>query len=70
MILDFPPGSGRGPAEPPTVYSDSLTGALYLDGPADVAAYRDVWADLDALALDDGESKKMIIKIIGEIQDG
>jgi Domain of unknown function (DUF5753) len=70
VILDFPPGGGPGPAEPPTVYSDSLTGALYLDGPAEVAAYRDVWAGLDALALDERESKRMITKIIGEIQDG
>jgi transcriptional regulator with XRE-family HTH domain len=66
-ILDFPPGNGRGPIEPSTVYRESLTGALYLDRPEELAAYRDVWTSLDALALDGGESKKMITTIIGEI---
>jgi hypothetical protein len=68
VILDFPPGNGRRPVEPATVYSESLTGALYLDRPTDVAAYRDVWASLDELALDERESTKMIKQIIGEIR--
>ena len=68
VILDFPTGNGRGPVEPPTVYHESLTGALYLDKPDEVTAYREIWSSLDGLALDEGESRKMIVKIIGEIQ--
>jgi hypothetical protein len=67
VILEFPRGNGRSPAEPTTVYSDSLTGALYLDAPRDVAAYEDAWNGLDALALDRAESERMINKIKGEI---
>src|SRR5262245_54822059 len=67
-ILDFPP-SGRGAAEPTTVYSESLTGALYLDKPDEVTAYDQVWASLEALARDERESRKMIDKIIGEIHN-
>jgi transcriptional regulator with XRE-family HTH domain len=65
-ILDFP-ANGRGASEPTTVYSESLTGALYLDKPDEVTAYEQVWASLEALSLDEGESRKMINKIIGEI---
>jgi len=66
VILDFPPMPGGGAAEPTTVYIEGLTGALYLDKPPEVAAYEHVWAGLEAVALDEGESKKMIKAIIGE----
>ncbi|MFY1691932.1 helix-turn-helix domain-containing protein [Plantactinospora sp. WMMB782] len=66
IILDFPAGNRNTP-EPPIVYCESLTGALYLDRPAEYAAYEKVWASLDALALDEGQSRHMINKIIGEM---
>ncbi|MBF9127687.1 helix-turn-helix domain-containing protein [Plantactinospora sp. S1510] len=69
IILDFPAGNRNTP-EPPIVYCESLTGALYLDRPAEYAAYEKVWASLDALALDEGQSRNMIHKIIGEMQHG
>jgi transcriptional regulator with XRE-family HTH domain len=69
VILDFPNNNGRASAEPSTVYSESLTGALYLDKPYEVAAYGKVWAGLAALALGEGESKKMINKITWEIHN-
>ncbi|MFY1670406.1 helix-turn-helix domain-containing protein [Plantactinospora sp. WMMB334] len=67
IILDFPPGNRNTP-EPPIVYCESLTGALYLDRPVEYAAYEKVWASLDALALDEGQSRSMINKILGEMQ--
>ncbi|MGN9918471.1 helix-turn-helix domain-containing protein [Micromonospora palomenae] len=67
MILDFPPTKGgRAAPEPSVVYSESLTGALYLDKPDELAAYERVWKGLDALALGEAESKDMIKRITGE----
>ncbi|WP_327025758.1 helix-turn-helix domain-containing protein [Micromonospora sp. NBC_01739] len=69
VILDFPPTKGgRAAPEPSIVYSESLTGALYLDKPDEMAAYERVWRGLDGLALGEAESKDMIKKLIGEIR--
>jgi len=66
VILDFPVAKGRAATEPATVYSESLTGALYLDKAEEVAAYRATWKSLDALALDEAESRVLIKRIMGE----
>ena len=63
-ILEFPAGDG-GKGEPATVYSESLTGALYLDKPRELAVYRGVWADLSDQALTEEESADLI-RTIGE----
>ncbi|MBE1489014.1 helix-turn-helix domain-containing protein [Plantactinospora soyae] len=69
VILDFPAGKGgRAEAEPSVLYSESLTGALYLEKPDELRAYEDAWKSLDALALNESESKQMIKGIIGEIR--
>ncbi|MEV4544739.1 helix-turn-helix domain-containing protein [Micromonospora echinaurantiaca] len=69
MILDFPPTKGgRAAPEPSVVYSESLTGALYLDKPDELTAYERVWRGLDALALGEAESKDMIKRITGEMR--
>ncbi|MFI7575886.1 helix-turn-helix domain-containing protein [Micromonospora sp. NPDC049497] len=69
MILDFPPTKGgRAAPEPSIVYSESLTGALYLDKPDELAAYERVWRGLDRLSLGEAESKDMIKRIIGEMR--
>jgi transcriptional regulator with XRE-family HTH domain len=69
VILDFPPARGRNTAEPTTVYVEGLTGALYLDKPSEVAAYERAWRGLETLALDEGESRRMIGEIIGEFDE-
>ncbi|GAB3977051.1 helix-turn-helix transcriptional regulator [Plantactinospora veratri] len=69
VLLDFPSGNRNTP-EPPIVYSESLTGALYLDRAAEYAAYEKVWASLSRLALDEGQSKNLINKFIGELTHG
>jgi Domain of unknown function (DUF5753)/Helix-turn-helix domain len=66
VILDFPDhGDARG-AEPTTVYSDGLTGSLYLDKPTEVEAYEEVWAAMMASALNEAQSKKLIAIIAKE----
>ncbi|MFB9547355.1 helix-turn-helix domain-containing protein [Micromonospora sagamiensis] len=69
MMLDFPPGN-RNVTDPSIIYSESLTGALYLDRPEEFAAYENAWASLEALALDEEQSRRLIIKIIEEVHHG
>lgn len=69
MILDFPASKGgRAAPEPSVVYSESLTGALYLDKPDELRAYEDAWKGVETLALDEGESMDMIKRILGEMR--
>ncbi|MEV0154239.1 helix-turn-helix transcriptional regulator [Micromonospora sp. NPDC050686] len=69
VILDFPAtNKGRTPPEPSVVYSESLTGALYLDKPDELAAYENTWKGVDALALGEAESKDMIKRLVGEMR--
>jgi transcriptional regulator with XRE-family HTH domain len=66
IILDFTGnGETRNP-EPSTVYSDGLTGALYLDKPQEVAAYNKVWSSLISSCLDQRSSRKLISAIAKE----
>lgn len=57
-ILDFDAGS-----EPSLVYSDSLTGALYLDKAAEVTTYGEAWASMEEAALTEAASRKLIASI-------
>jgi hypothetical protein len=69
VMLDFPLGNRVTP-NPSVVYSESVTGALYLDRPQEFAVYEKVWASLLSLALDDKQSKRMISKIKEEVHHG
>ena len=60
-ILDFDRGD-----EPSIIYSDGLTGALYLDKPAEVAAYEDVWSAIEMKALSEADSREVIASIAEE----
>ncbi len=66
-ILDFPADGNKEP-EPSTVYSEGLTGALYLDKPADVAAFDDVWTRIQSVSLDESESRKRIATAVKEYE--
>jgi hypothetical protein len=68
VIMDFP-AVGVAEPEPTTVYSEHLGGALYLDKPAEVAAYAAAWHSLVALALDESESDDLIMAAIKETVD-
>lgn len=68
-LLDFPLGN-RSTPDPSVIYSESITGALYLDRPCEFAAYEKVWSSLLALTLDEGQSIQLINKIIGEVHRG
>ena len=50
------------------VYSESLTGALYLDKPDELRPTRTAWQGLERLALDESESVDLIKRFIGEVR--
>jgi transcriptional regulator with XRE-family HTH domain len=68
VILDFPEQNGRD-KEPTTVYSENVTGALYLEKPSEVATYEAIWDEIGRLALDQRASDDLIAEIIKEIDD-
>ncbi|MGH3713527.1 MAG: Scr1 family TA system antitoxin-like transcriptional regulator [Micromonosporaceae bacterium] len=58
-LLRFPTDR-RGLGEPPLVYTDVLTGALYLNKPEEIEAYEAMWNGMLEAALSPPESRKLI----------
>lgn len=66
VILRFPlNGDGR-QSEPPTVYVDGFTGALYLDKPSEIERYASAFTEMWDTALAEGPSRDMIQHAIRE----
>ncbi|WP_036527202.1 helix-turn-helix transcriptional regulator [Nocardia sp. CNY236] len=59
-LLGFPAGPHGEPLEPPLAYVETLTGAMYLNKPDEVAAYELVWRDLKKKALSVATSREVI----------
>lgn len=68
VILDFR-AEGPRPAEPTTVYSEGLTGAVYLDKRAEIETYESAWNALDDLALNVEDSRDLIRTLAKEYDD-
>ncbi len=64
-ILEFP-AVGTASPEPTTIYSENLTGALYLDKLTEVATYESIWDELASIALSQADSDDLIGAIIKE----
>ena len=70
-LLDFPNDDRTGDLlEPPLVYVDTLTGAMYLNKPDEVSAYELAWRDLVQRALDEEASRKMINSVMEGLTSG
>lgn len=67
-ILRFPVNGSGLESEPPTVYSDLYTGALYLDKPSEVARYDQAFGGIWDSALDDEKSRNRIQQTAEAIQ--
>jgi transcriptional regulator with XRE-family HTH domain len=59
-ILRFPVNGHGEESEPPTVYTDIYTGALYLDKPHEVNRYDQAFGKIRKTALDDEASRELI----------
>jgi transcriptional regulator with XRE-family HTH domain len=60
VILRFPQAGDGRDTEPPTVYAEGLTGALYLEKPGEVERYSATFASIWGSALSELTSKDLI----------
>ncbi|MGH3976008.1 MAG: Scr1 family TA system antitoxin-like transcriptional regulator, partial [Pseudonocardiaceae bacterium] len=66
-ILRFPlNGNGQG-TEPPTVYVEGFTGALYLDKPREIDHYDSTFTNIWVSSLDERASQELITQMIREL---
>jgi transcriptional regulator with XRE-family HTH domain len=66
VILDFPRHAKADLTMPPVVYIEGYLGDLYLEQPQEVRRYREICTDLDRLALNEKDSRKLILQIAKE----
>ncbi|BCY08932.1 helix-turn-helix transcriptional regulator [Actinoplanes sp. L3-i22] len=66
-LLTFPTENGNTP--PSLVYSESHTGAIYLDKKQEIESYEQVWAALDAAALDQPASVELMSQRLKELNN-
>lgn len=69
-ILRFPLNGGGQESEPPTVYADLYTGALYLDKPGEIDRYTKAYAGIWQHALDEEASRELIQQAAEALTDG
>jgi hypothetical protein len=67
VILRFPLNGARAESEPPTIYADLFTGALYLDKPHEVARYTRAFAEIWQASLDIDSSRDLIRQAAEEL---
>ena len=60
VILHFPVNGDGKATEPPTVYVDGFTGALYLDKPSEIQRYEKAFSDIWESALTEDASRELI----------
>jgi transcriptional regulator with XRE-family HTH domain len=70
VFLRFPLNGGGQESEPPTVYTDLYTGALYLDKPSEIERYGSAFAGIWASALDEAASARLIQQAAKELSSG
>jgi len=67
-VLRFPVNGGGLESEPPTVYADVYTGAIYLDKPHEVARYDRAFKAIWETSLDEGASRDLIRQAAEELR--
>jgi transcriptional regulator with XRE-family HTH domain len=68
VLLEFPVTANGQASEPPTVYVDSFTGALFLDKPGEVSRYDNAFQDLWNAADNEANSIKFIRAVARELR--
>ena len=69
-VLRFPLNGGGQESEPPTVYADLYTGALYLDKPNEIERYAEAFAGIWQHALSEEASREMILEAAEALTNG
>jgi transcriptional regulator with XRE-family HTH domain len=68
-ILRFPANVNGTESEPPTVYADLYTGALYLDKPNEIERYTEAFTGIWQHALDEPASRELIRQAAEELSN-
>jgi transcriptional regulator with XRE-family HTH domain len=68
VLLRFPLNGDGMESEPPTVYMDGFTGALYLDKPHEVERYATAFENIWNASLDEAGSKQLIHRATEELR--
>ncbi|MGH3795225.1 MAG: helix-turn-helix domain-containing protein [Pseudonocardiaceae bacterium] len=67
VILRFPLNGNGQETEPPTVFVESLTGALYLDKPHEIERYDAAFSNIRESSLDEPASQQLITRVAREL---
>ncbi|MBF6098302.1 helix-turn-helix domain-containing protein [Nocardia cyriacigeorgica] len=67
VLLEFPRHPTANLTEPPVVYIEQYTGALYLEKPDEVQQYRAAYADIQRVTLDQEGSRRLIQQLADEL---
>ncbi|WP_239003962.1 helix-turn-helix domain-containing protein [Nocardia panacis] len=67
-ILEFGVGKNGRSAEPPLVYAEAFTGAMYIEKPTDVDRYRKAWARTEHSAMDVRPSRDLLREVAREYE--
>jgi hypothetical protein len=67
VILRFPLNCNGQETEPPTVYIEGFTGALYLDKPHEIERYTTAFTNTWESALDEAASRELITQVAREL---
>jgi len=67
-ILRFPANGNGEDSEPPTVFSDLFTGAIYLDKPQEVERYDQAFGEIRETALDEDASRDLLRQAAEELR--
>ncbi|MFI2281839.1 helix-turn-helix domain-containing protein [Nocardia beijingensis] len=68
VFLEFPEHPNPSLTEPPVVYVEGYTGALYLDKPDEIDRYRIARSNVENAALDEEESRALLVAIAEEYE--
>jgi transcriptional regulator with XRE-family HTH domain len=69
-VLRFPLNGGGVDSEPPTIYQEMYTGALYLDKPQEVERFDAAFGAIWGAALDERSSRDLIAKTAEDMSHG
>ncbi|WP_067689032.1 helix-turn-helix domain-containing protein [Nocardia jejuensis] len=66
VLLEFPKMSATGLIEPPVIYVEGYAGDLYLERELEVRRYRDAFAEIGRVALDQDATRQLMLSIAKE----
>jgi transcriptional regulator with XRE-family HTH domain len=69
-LLRFPLNGGGEESEPPTVYAELHTGAIYLDKPSEIERYSASFSNIWQQALDERSSRDLIRQAGDDLRNG